>query len=50
MFARRAIRGVAAQIVSEMGGGSSLVRQIGSYTLPSLLGGFSPQIIDIDWF
>jgi len=50
MFARRAIGGVAAQMVNEMGGGSSVGRQIGSYTLLSLLGGFSPQIIDIDWF
>jgi hypothetical protein len=37
-------------MVNEMGGGSLVGRQIGSYTLLSLLGGFSPQIIDIDWF
>jgi len=31
-----------------MNGGSLVGRQIGSYTRLSLLGGFSPQIIDID--
>jgi len=38
----------AAPMVNGMGGGSSIGRQIGSYTLLSLPGGISPQIIDID--